>query len=152
MDDLHNIKRLKLGIIFNFRSSWMGGIVYIVNLIKTIDFLNDEDKPEIILFYRFDLRKFIDEINYPYFKAVEWRFPPVYKGYLQSWLFCKNIFVYKILKHYDLDGLYPLQDYPVKTKNKTKLVCWYADLQHDITPIFSPGERSLKEMPGSGLC
>lgn len=129
-------KRLRLGIIFNFNSSWMGGIIYILNLIKTLDFLDENEKPEIILFYRPDLRKFVEGINYPYFEAVEWNFPGVFKGYLQSWLMRKNVFVKDILNQYELNGLYPLHDYPVKTKSNTKLVSWYADLQHEHYPEF----------------
>ncbi len=136
MNDLHNKNRLKLGIVFNFSPKWMGGVVYILNLIKTLEFLDDEDKPEIILFYKADFRKFVDEINYPYFKPTEWSFPSVYKGYVQSWLCQKNIFVDEILKQYDLDGLYPLHDFPVKMKTRTRLVCWYADLQHKYYPEF----------------
>jgi len=133
---LQKIKRLRIGIIFNFSQRWMGGIVYILNLIQTLDFLDDKEKPEIILFYRSDLEKFVDEINYPYFKAVEWRFPSVYKGYLKSWIVQKNIFVNDILEQYDLDSLYPVPDFPVKTRSKTKLVSWYADLQHKYYPEF----------------
>ena len=129
-------KRLKLGIIFNFNPSWMGGIIYILNLIKTLDFLDDDEKPEIILFYRCDLEKFVDSIEYPYLKTVKWNFPEVIRGYLRSWLIRKNVFVKDILKNYDLDGIYPLHDYPVKTNSKTKLVSWYADLQHEHYPEF----------------
>ena len=70
MTDLHFEKRLKIGILFNFNPNWMGGIVYIINLIKTLEFLDDDDKPEIILFYRSDLKKFVDEINYKYLNPV----------------------------------------------------------------------------------
>ena len=129
-------KRIKLGIIFNFNPLWMGGVIYIINLIKTLNFLDDDEKPEIILFYRPDLKKFADEINYPYFKAVEWKFPGVWRGYLKSWLIWENAFIKDIIDQYNLDGLYPLHDYPVKTKSKTKLVSWYADLQHKYYPQF----------------
>jgi glycosyltransferase involved in cell wall biosynthesis len=130
------MKRIKLGIIFNFNPSWMGGIVYIINLIKTLNFLDDDDKPEIILFYRNNLKKFVADISYPYFSAVEWVYPTVFKGYFQSWLLCKNTFVSEIFKQYNLDGLYPLHDFPLKTKVNTKLVSWYADLQHKYYPEF----------------
>lgn len=136
MDDLNNIIRHKIGILFNFSPNWMGGVVYLLNLIKTLNFLDDEDKPEIIIFYRSDLRKYVDEINYPFIETVEWRFPSVYTGYLQSLLFRKNMFVNEILKQYHLDSLYPLQDYPVKTKSNTRLISWYADLQHEYYPEF----------------
>ena len=57
--------RLRLGIIFNFNPVWMGGIIYILNLIRTLNFLDDEEKPEVYLFYRDDLKTFADRIDYP---------------------------------------------------------------------------------------
>jgi glycosyltransferase involved in cell wall biosynthesis len=137
-------RRLKLGIIFNFRQGWMGGIIYILNVIKMLDFLEDGKKPEVVLFYRPDLKKFIDEIKYPYFKAIEWSFPPVEKGFVKSWLSGKNVFIHKILQDYDLDGLFPMHNYPVRTRTKTKLVAWYADLQHEYYPEFFTKMRLFK--------
>lgn len=130
------VKRLRIGIIFNFNPVWMGGIIYILNLIKTLDFLDENEKPEIILFYRPDLKKFVDQVKYSYLEPIPWDFPSVYNGFIRSWLTGKNQFVDPIIRKYDLDGLYPLHDYPVRTKSKTKLVCWYADLQHLYYPEF----------------
>ena len=137
-------KRLNLGIVLNFNASWTGGTIYILNVIKTLDFLEDEEKPEILLFYRPDLEKFVKEINYPYFKSIPWNFPSIYNGYLKSWISGENIFIKEILQNYDLDGLYPLHDYPVKTKTKVKLVCWYADLQHEYYPGFFSRRKILE--------
>jgi glycosyltransferase involved in cell wall biosynthesis len=129
-------KRLKIGIIFNFNPSWMGGIIYILNVLEILDFLDEDEKPEIILFYRHDLKRFVDQVHYPYFRPVEWTFPPVYAGFIKSWLSGKNIFIKDIISQYELDGLYPLHDFPVRSKTRTKLVCWYADLQHKYYPEF----------------
>lgn len=137
-------RRLRLGIIFNFNPSWMGGIIYILNLIRTLNFLDDDEKPEILLFYRADLKKFADQIKYPYFKAIEWTFPHVYKGYIKSWLSGRNVFISDILDQYDLDGIYPLHDYPLRSRCRTKLVCWYADLQHEHYPEFFRKRKLLE--------
>ena len=139
-----NNKRLKLGILFNFRSGWMGGIIYILNIIRMLDFLDEEDKPEITLFYRPDLKKYVDGIEYPYFRPIEWLFPSIGMGYVKSWLSCKNIFINNILQKFDLDGLYPMHDYPVKIKSKTKQVSWYADLQHEYYPEFFTKRKILE--------
>lgn len=138
------INRLRLGIIFNFNPSWMGGIIYILNLIKTISFLNEDDKPEVILFYRADLKKFADQVTYPYLQVIEWEFPSVYKGYIASWLTGKNIFINEIISKYNLNALYPLHDFPVKTRSETKLICWYADLQHKYYPEFFTRKKLLE--------
>jgi len=137
-------KRSKLGIVFNFSSNWMGGIIYILNLIRILDFLEDEEKPEITLFCRKELLEFTDKIYYPYLTLVEWSFPPAYLGYFLSWITRKNIFINRILESYDLDGLYPLHDYPVRTHTKTKLVCWYADLQQEYYPEFFTRRRIIE--------
>lgn len=136
MDAYLNQKRTKIGIIFNFSASWMGGIIYLLNLIKMLNFLDDNKKPELYIFYRSDLRSFIDEISYPLLRTFEWSFPSIYLGYFQSWVLRKNSFVNKILKQFDLDILYPLLDFPVKLRSNTKLPCWYADLQHKHYPSF----------------
>lgn len=137
-------KRKTLGIIFNFQTIWMGGIIYILNVIKMLNFLDEEEKPEIILFYRDDLKRFVDEINYPYFRSVEWVFPSIKRGYLKSWFTGTNLFVKQILDEYELDGLYPMHDYPVKIKSKTRLVSWYADLQHEYYPEFFTRRKRIE--------
>lgn len=129
-------ERMKLGVLFNFSSKWMGGIIYIINIINTLNFLDDEEKPEIFLFYRPDLKRFIDEMEYPYLNLVEWNFPSITKGTVKSILLRKNLFIADILAKYNLDSVYPLQDYPVRTKTKTKLVSWCADFQHRHYPEF----------------
>jgi len=131
-----DITRLKLGILFYFNSSWMGGVNYIINVVNILNFLDDEDKPEITIFYSKDHIKNVVEINYPYLSLVEWQFPSILKGYLKSWISGKNAFVNDILSNYEFDGLYPLHDYPVRTISNTKMVAWYADLQHKYYPEF----------------
>lgn len=129
-------KRLRLGIIYNFSPLWMGGVIYVINLVKTLDHLDDKDKPEIFLFYNPRLSKFLNEFNYPYLTKVEWNFPSVLKGYVRSWLTGKNVFYDKQIKEYALDAIYPANSYPVKNKTNTKIVAWYADLQHKYYPEF----------------
>lgn len=136
MADPRGENRLRLGILFNFSPKWMGGVVYIVNLIKILDFLNDDQKPELVIFYRAELKQYAEQINYPYLSITQWDFPSVYKGYIRSWILRKNMFVDRILTNYNLDGLYPLHDYPVRTTSGTKIVSWYADLQHVHYPEF----------------
>ncbi len=137
-------KRKKIGIIFNFRSVWMGGIIYILNLIRMLDLLDDNEKPEITVFYNSDLKKFLDEIKYPYFSSMEWEFPPIMSGYIKSWLTGKNVFINRILVENELDGLYPMHDYPVRMTSETRLVSWYADLQHKYYPEFFPRRKIME--------
>lgn len=130
-------ERLKIGLIFNFNPVWMGGIIYIQNLIRILNWLDDEEMPEVTVFYRPDLKKYIDALTYPYLNLVEWSFPSVIKGNLYSWLKGKNVFIDGILnKHNYLDGIFPVMDLPVRSRNKVKVLSWYADLQHKYYPEF----------------
>ena len=128
--------RYRLGVIFNFSKNWLGGVYYIINIVKTLNFLDDEVKPEIVLFYKPELRRFLDEFDYPYITKVEWDFPSLIKGNIKSWVLRKNLFIDEILKRYSLDVVYPFQDFPVKIKTHVKLVSWFADFQYRYYPEF----------------
>ncbi|MBT1700515.1 glycosyltransferase [Fulvivirgaceae bacterium PWU4] len=144
-------KRLKIGVIFNFSKSWMGGVIYVINLVNALNFLDDEDKPEIILFYNPTLAEFTKEIQYPYLKLVQRNFGNLYKQYLFSMLKGKNLFAESLVNEFDLDGLYPLNDQPVpasKAFRKPGFVAaaWFPDLQHKFYPqFFTKSQLILRE-------
>jgi len=129
-------QRLKLGVIFNFNPSWLGGIIYVINIIKVLDFLDDDMKPEVIIFYKPNLKRFLKEFNYPYLNLVEWTFPGVISGNILSWILGKNIFYDELIKKYNIAVVYPAKNFPVKSSTHAKIVAWYADLQHKHYPEF----------------
>jgi glycosyltransferase involved in cell wall biosynthesis len=144
---MENKNQIRIGIVFNFRKGWMGGMIYIVNIINMLNFLDDEDKPEIVLFYNPDNEEYLKDIKYPKVELVKWVFPGFSDGYAKSVLTGKNIFVDEILQRYNLNGMYPVNDMPVKLKkslsSKTKLVAWIPDLQHKFYPDFLGKKRTL---------
>ncbi len=129
-------KKMNVGILFNFQITWMGGIIYVINLVKTLNYLPDEEKPKIYLFYTPELKKYLKDFSYPYFEAVEYTFPSEIGGNILSWLKRKNIYFDKLVKKYALDALYPARNFPVKNRTRAKVVAWYADLQHLYYPEF----------------
>lgn len=146
--DLFNstFQRKRIGILLIFRPSWMGGIIYIINLINSLNFLDDEDKPEIIVFYNYNLERFTIDIQYPYLKLIPRNYPSVYKGFLMSWLKLKNIFVDDLIAEHGLDGIYPLNDHPVPATWKVNgkrvpKVGWIPDLQHKFYPGYFDKKR-----------
>ena len=82
--------------MFNFDPSWMGGIIYIINIVKTLNFLDDEEKPEITLFYKPGLNRFLDEFDYPYLNLVKYDYPSLVKGNIQI---CNRIFLHICNRH-----------------------------------------------------
>jgi glycosyltransferase involved in cell wall biosynthesis len=129
-------QKRRIGIIFNFHPNWMGGIIYIQNLIELLNYLDIEERPEVFLFYKKDLTRFVDEIKYPLLNPVELEFPATYKTFFLSVITRKNIFVQNIIANYNLDAIYPVQNFPVRIKSSTKLISWFADLQHKYYPGF----------------
>jgi len=128
--------RLRLGIVFNVSQKWMGGVIYILNAIRILKFLDDKDKPAVIVFYNPRLKKYVDEIDYPYLELVPWNFDSVYRGFILSIIKQKNLFIDDMVRKLDLDAVFPMHNFPVKSKLNAKLVAWTADLQHKYYPRF----------------
>jgi glycosyltransferase involved in cell wall biosynthesis len=137
--------RFKIGIIFNFTQGWLGGVYYYQNIIKALDFLDDEEKPEIIIFYNKEYAEHLKDIVYPYLQLVPWQFTGVYKGYFFSFFKRENIFVDEMIKAYQLDGIYPVNDNPIPAstgiEKNTVAAAWFPDLQHKFFPQFFDKKR-----------
>lgn len=142
-----NKNRFNIGIILNYSPNWMGGVIYIVNIINTLNYLDDDQKPEIWLFYRHDVRKILPDINYPYINCIEHSFPSIVIGNIKSFILRRNLFIDTIIKKYSLDSIFPLPDFPVRINTHVKLISWWADLQEKYYPeFFSIGQRVGRNM------
>lgn len=129
-------RKLKIGFLFNQDSNWMGGIMYLLNTVRILNYLSTEEMPLVFIFYNKNCKKYVEKLNYPFLTKIEWCYPNIYYGYLKSWLNNRNIFIEKIIANYELDAVFPLQDFPVKSNINTKLISWYADLQHMYYPNY----------------
>jgi glycosyltransferase involved in cell wall biosynthesis len=129
-------ERLRLGVIFNFHARWTGGLIYIINCIKILNFLEDKDKPQVVVLFNPELKKHLEEIDYPYLECHPHQFQEIYKGYIRSWFRNKNYFADELIKDFNLDAIYPLHYFPVKSNSKAKLVPWIADFQELYYPEF----------------
>jgi glycosyltransferase involved in cell wall biosynthesis len=142
---MDNDNRLRIGIIFNFTKGWLGGFYYYQNIIKALNFLNDGEKPEIIVFYNRDYSDYISEIKYPYLQLIPWHFPNIYKSFLISILSRKHFFVDEMIRTHKLAAVYPVNDYPVSAAKSipkgTTTVAWVPDLQHKFFPLFFDKKR-----------
>ncbi len=152
MENSSESKKTRLGILFTSNPSWMGGVIYIINLVKVLNQIGEKDKPEIFLIHTPELKKYLNEFEYSNIKFVERTFPSVVKGYLLSWLKRKNMFIDDIIEEYNLDIIFPAKDYPVKSKTKAKVVAWFADLQHKFYPeFFKRGALLYRELQVKSL-
>lgn len=139
-----NENRFRLGILFNFNPKWTGGLIYIINAIKILKYLEDKDCPTVVIIYKPELKEYLDEVDYPYLETIEHTFPSLASGYFNSILKNKNVFVDDLVTQHQLNAIFPMHDYPVKSKLDAKLVSWYADLQHFYYPQFFSKKRLLE--------
>ena len=134
-----------IGIIFNFTKGWLGGFYYYQNIVKALDFLEDDEKPKIVIFYNKDYSDYLDDIKYPYLELVPWEFTNIYKGYLISFLTRENVFVRDMISQYGLAGIYPVNDNPVQSERGIRQgtigAAWFPDLQHKFFPQFFEKKR-----------
>lgn len=129
--------RKRIGLLLEYRQKWLGGVYYILNIIKAVNLLDDEVKPIFVIFYDSESEQFLDQIDYPYLQKIETSFDNKYADYLKAWTTRKDKYLDKLTGANQLDGLFPMNDLPVKTKNlKTKLVSWFPDLQHKFFPRY----------------
>lgn len=127
---------MKLALLFNFNPKWTGGIIYLVNISRILKFLEPADRPELLVFYPKHLKKYVDEIDYEHVQKIEWDFPSIYTGFVKSLLRRENVFISELSRKYNPDVIFPMHNYPVKSKTYPAELCWYADLQHKYYPEF----------------
>lgn len=127
---------MRIALLFNFHPSWTGGIIYLQNSVRILEFLEPDEQPEILIFYPKALETYVTELNYPKKKLIPWEFPNQKKQFIASILKSKNLFSERIIREYKPDVIFPLQDFPVKSNHRVAEICWYADLQHKYYPEF----------------
>lgn len=136
---------MRIGILLTFNPIWMGGLIYLQNLLRTLDFLDEPHKPQITAYFKPELADFVEKLDYPGLRRVPINYPDVKLGTLASWLTRRNRFVDPLWDRGEVDVIFPVQDMPVRSD--ARAVCWYADLQHRYYPeFFSRSNRLEREL------
>ena len=135
-----------IGFIFDFNKNWFGGINYILNLINSFNYLDQNKKPRVIVFYNQQNLVFKDEVTYPFVQWIEIKYS-FNKGitYFLSILLVRNLFYNKQMSKFDF--LFPTNDLPVKFDKSIHAISWIPDFQHKILKNnFSFLHRFLREV------
>jgi glycosyltransferase involved in cell wall biosynthesis len=138
MDQPKKIKRKKIGLLYlSTYAAWAGGIIYVQNIIRALNLLDDSERPEVAVFYGFDSPiNDVKSINYPYieyhqvssadkFKKIFYRLKRIFTG--------KSAF-FKVLP----EVVYPYNDKIFLGKTR---IDWIPDFQERYLPhMFSKEE------------
>jgi glycosyltransferase involved in cell wall biosynthesis len=127
--------RKKIGILFI--SNDIGVVYYLCNIIKSLNFLRDEEKPFLRIYYTDQCAQYLDLLDYELKELVQIQLVKSYSNYAKSMLGGDN-FVLKFLpKTEDLNGIFPFNDFPGrKPKTNVLLVSWIPDFQHKFYPNY----------------
>jgi glycosyltransferase involved in cell wall biosynthesis len=137
----------KIGVIFTFKSRWIGGIYYIINVVNSFNYLDEKDKPEVFIFYNDRTEKYLSDITYSksVYKKIEVDYSILI--YLKSFFFNKNYFFSTSFLNHELDVLFPFNDYiGALPKLRPRVFSWIPDFQHKFYPqYFSKLNLILRE-------
>jgi glycosyltransferase involved in cell wall biosynthesis len=141
-------KRIKIGIIYSYDEGWIAGAYYISNLIHSLNLLEDEIKPELLIlsYSKEEFDSVCKLTKYPYLKfkqldkndiwgsnynLFERLVNKVYRVFLRK-NFVTREQTRKRLK-VDVDFLFPAEDHIYFSKIKKKIF-WIPDFQEHFLP------------------
>lgn len=139
-----------IGIIYNYNENWIGGAYYIQNLIRSLNFLPEDEKSQLYILSntKAAFNELQNQTDYPYLKFIEY---PVNYNRIErlinkiSFKLFKNQIIEKKIK---LDWVFPLYDIPQNLKHINNLLFWIPDLQEKFLANFF----SLDEVERRNQC
>ncbi|WP_147204021.1 glycosyltransferase family 4 protein [Segetibacter aerophilus] len=142
-------RRKRIGFLFtSIGRESMGVLNYFISIIKAVDSLPDNEKPQFVVIYDEHIKKWVEAIQYSHLELHLVKKQSLIKTLLKSFITGINFFVGNIIKEYSLDGLYPMNDYVGKIKYAAscKIISWYPDFQHKFYPqYFTKSNLIIKE-------
>ena len=129
-------ERKKIGILLV--SDDVGVVYYLLSITKSLEYLDDATKPQVCLFYDDSCEKYVSMFTYVYLDKIhiEYKKNSLLK-YLFSMITRQNLFIKTLLIKYDLKGLFPVMDLPVKYTVPSKVIAsWIPDFQHKFYSHF----------------
>lgn len=143
-------KGKRVGIIYNYDENWIGGAYYIQNLIRSLNFIpeNQQIKLCILTDNKARFQELKQSTGYAHLKFMEY---PSHYNILEriinkvSFKLFKNQIIEKKIK---LDWVFPLYDIPQNLKHINNLLFWIPDLQEKFLANFF----SLDEVERRNQC
>lgn len=144
-------KRNIIGLFFTGSYNWVGGLYYIINIVKSIQFLPENEQPKVIIFYGDTTpTDILSEVCFSYTKLVNInKLNSVEKGVFKILkLFSdRNFQMEYFFKKYKVNFIYPFNTYTKEfRKIKAKKASIIYDFQHKILPgFFSTEELNTRD-------
>lgn len=142
---------LKIGLLLTGDYNWVGGLYYVINIIKALNTLDTSKKPDIVVFYNNNTPKeIISEVEILNVKLENIdKYNVFYKAIYKviRLLTKRNLQLEHIINPHKLDVLYPLSQYfhDLKYLN-CEILYWIYDFQHKFLPhLFEQKEIECRD-------
>jgi glycosyltransferase involved in cell wall biosynthesis len=129
-------ERKQINILYFHTEQWIAAVYYICNIIKALDCLPDNKKPQLnVLYGRSSLLEALKALNYPYIEYREQKNSLIKRIINRCWRMTtgKNPLKYKI--RYRLPNLFLVETY-YELSNVKQPIAWIPDFQEKYLPHF----------------
>jgi glycosyltransferase involved in cell wall biosynthesis len=148
-------KRKRINLIYRYNDNWMGGTYYIINIVKSLQLLDEDEKPELVILHSPGAPLgLIEEVKYPYltYREVPLRINNFKRLINKVFYYINGVRVFNLKLDTDLkENVYPLyQD--IQGANLNNAYYWIPDFQEEYYPnFFSAEELRAKRMMNKSL-
>lgn len=139
--------RKRIGFLMN--NDDLGVIYYLSNIVQSLDYLDDEKKPVILLLFNESTQKHLSIFSeYPYIEEHSITYPNLFILYIYSFVRQENYFLNNLFEKYKLRGILPANDILFRSTSKErKMVAWITDFQHKFYPrLFGIVNRTVRNL------
>lgn len=139
-------KRKVIGLVFTGSENWIGGLYYIANIVKAIQYLPKEKQPHVVLLYNSHTpQELLEDLKFENVTQVFLYDIALVRRIVYSALFrlLKKNFLFKYhIQKYKIDILYPFNEYHADLEFlPCSVYYWIFDFQHKFLPeLFSEEE------------
>lgn len=140
------VERKELSLVFQYNENWIGGTYYIINIIKALNVLNDDEKPYLKIFHNSeDSIKLIKSLNYPYLDFLYYEFKlNLFEKIIEKlgYVFLSRGLIKKKIGKESIKNLYPV-NLSINLSNIDNFYFWIPDFQEWYLPEFF-SEKEIK--------
>jgi glycosyltransferase involved in cell wall biosynthesis len=143
------VKRIKVGLIYTNNENWIGGTYYIQNLVYALNYLKDEEKPELFIYTKTENEFLqIKQTNYPFLIRKELVYAQGYLPLLKRifskinyYFFNKHLYSKPLfMNDLSVDVIFPC-DVALVVPSYIKKIYWIPDFQEQKLPFFFSDEQ-----------
>lgn len=132
-------ERKQIALIYDYNAGWIGGTYYILNIVKALKFLPDDEKPQLTIFHDNEtVLNDIENVNYPYISYIGFKYRMSHiSQIINTILLIINIKkLIKIKLPLKKISNFYYKPFFVDNSNIEKYYCWIPDLQPLCLPQF----------------